>query len=80
MSKIVLPRLMHRWITLGVDPADSEDLRLKKTVMTLVSSSIAWLAIFWGSLYAESGYPLSGAIPIGYSLISLISTLHFFRT
>lgn len=80
MSKIALPRLMHRWITLGVDPADSEDLRLKKTVMTLVSSSIAWLAIFWGSLYAVSGYPLSGAIPLGYSLISLISTLHFFRT
>jgi len=65
---------------MGVSPSDPEDLRLKKAVMTIVSSSIAFLAIFWGSLYLYSGYPLSGAIPLSYSVISFSSTLHFFRT
>lgn len=80
MSKFVLPRLIRQWTTLGVAVGDSDDLRLKKAVMTLVSSSIAFLAVFWGGLYIVSGYPVSGAIPLGYSLISFVSTLHFFRT
>jgi diguanylate cyclase (GGDEF)-like protein len=72
--------LLRRWPTMGVSPSDSEDLRLKKAVMTIISTSIAFMAIFWGSLYLYSGYPLSGAIPLGYSVISFSSTLHFFRT
>jgi diguanylate cyclase (GGDEF)-like protein len=80
MKAIPLPELLRRWPTLGVAQGDPEELRLKKEVMTTVSSSIAFLAIFFGGLYAYSGYPLSGAIPLGYSLISFTSTLYFFRT
>lgn len=80
MTTTPSPGLLRRWSTLGVSPSDSEDLRLKKAVMTIVSSSIAILALFWSGLYLYSGYPLSGAIPLGYSLISFSSTLHFFRT
>lgn len=80
MTAIPLPGLLRRWPTLGVAPDDPEELRLKKEVMTIVSSSIAFLAIFWGGLYVYSGYPLSGAIPLGYSLVSFSSTLYFFRT
>jgi diguanylate cyclase (GGDEF)-like protein len=65
---------------MGAAPSDSEDLRLKKAVMTIVSTSIALLAIFWGSLYIYSGYTLSGAIPLTYSIFSFSSTLHFFKT
>ncbi len=72
--------LFRRWPLMGVAPGDSEDLRLKKAVMTIVSTSIAFLAIFWGSLYLYNGYMLSGVIPLGYSVISFSSTLHFFRT
>jgi diguanylate cyclase (GGDEF)-like protein len=71
---------LWRWAELGVAPDDSDDLRLKKAVMTIVSSSIAFLAIFWGSLYIYSGYRLPGVIPLGYALISFSSTLHFFTT
>jgi diguanylate cyclase (GGDEF)-like protein len=72
--------LLWRWAEMGVDPTDSGDLRLKKAVMTIVSSSIALLAIFWGGLYLYSGYPLSAAVPLGYAIISFSSTLHFFKT
>ncbi|MDO9467799.1 MAG: GGDEF domain-containing protein [Thiobacillus sp.] len=64
--------LYQRWLTLGVAPDDSDDLRLKKSVLTLVSSGIAFLAIFWGALYIYSGYPLSGAIPLSYTVITLL--------
>lgn len=78
--RIALPRLLQWWISLGVATDDSDDLRLKKAVMTLVASSIAGLALFWGVLYIAIGYPLPGVIPFGYSLLSLAGTLHFFRT
>ena len=65
---------------MGAAAGDSDDLRLKKAVMTIVSSSIAFLAIFWGGLYLYSGYRLSGAIPLGYAVISFTSTLHFFKS
>lgn len=68
------------WLNLGVSPQDPPDLRLKKVVMTLVSTGIATLAIFWGILYIATGYPLSGAIPLGYSVVSFASTLYFFRS
>ncbi|MDY6980240.1 MAG: GGDEF domain-containing protein [Pseudomonadota bacterium] len=81
MAKIPTPlRLLHWWARHGVSEQDSDDLRLKKEVMTIVSSAIALLAIFWGALYAVTGYPWSGAIPWSYTVIVLISTLHFFHS
>jgi len=64
---------------MGVAPEDSEDLRLKKVVLTITATSIALLALFWGGLYIHHGYPLSGAIRLGYSVISFSSILYFFR-
>jgi diguanylate cyclase (GGDEF)-like protein len=72
--------LLWRWAGMGAATDDSPDLRLKKAVMTIVSTSIAVLAIFWGSLYIYSGYPWSGAIPLSYAGISFSSIIHFFKT
>jgi diguanylate cyclase (GGDEF)-like protein len=58
---------------------DSDEIRLKKAILTLISSGIAILAVFWGSLYVFSGYPLSGAIPLGYAAISFFSITRFFK-
>lgn len=81
MANIPTPlRLLHWWACHGVSEQDSDDLRLKKEVMTIVSSAIALLAIFWGALYAATGYPWSGTIPWTYTVIVLISTLHFFHS
>ena len=67
-------------INYGVLASDSEEQRIKKSVLTLISGAIAMLAIVWGSLYTYSGYPLSGAIPLGYALVSTCSILYFFIT
>jgi diguanylate cyclase (GGDEF)-like protein len=65
---------------MGIAADDTEDLRLKKAVLTITSTSIAVLAIFWGGFYMYNGYTLSGAIPLGYSVVSLGSILHFFKS
>ncbi len=68
------------WVNRGALASDSEELRLKKAILTLISGAIALLAIIWGSLYIYAGYPLSGAIPLSYAVISFISILRFFIT
>lgn len=68
------------WMNSGAKPGDSDEERLKKAILTLIASGIAVLAIFWGLLYVVSGYPLSGAIPLTYAVISFLSIGHFFVT
>ena len=63
----------------GSKPDDTQEVRLKKAVLTIISSGIALLAIFWGSLYIVSGYPYSGAIPLSYAFISFLSIAYFFK-
>jgi len=59
---------------------DSDVEKTKKGVLTIVAMIIAFLAIFWGAAYVALGKPYSGAIPLGYALISFLSTAHYFYT
>ena len=65
---------------LGSAVDDNEQNRFQKAILTLTALIIAFLAIFWGSLYVYIGYPLSGAIPLSYAVISFISIKFFFIT
>jgi diguanylate cyclase (GGDEF)-like protein len=68
------------FVNKGALADDSDEVRLKKAILTLISSGIAILAVFWGTLYVCTGYPYSGAIPLGYSVISFFSISHFFKS
>ena len=65
---------------LSARPGDSAEVRARKSVTTLIALIIAFLAIFWGAIYALLGYPLSGAIPLSYAAITAVSTLYLFAT
>ncbi len=67
-------------VAAGLDLSDRAELRLEKTVMTLVPLIIAPLALIWGTTYCLLGHWLSGAIPMTYALISAASLSRFFRT
>jgi diguanylate cyclase (GGDEF)-like protein/PAS domain S-box-containing protein len=67
-------------VELGFLPTDDADLRLKKLALTLVPLIIGPLAFVWGSIYFLLGHPLSGSIPMSYSIISAISLTYFFKT
>src|SRR6266480_5321425 len=65
---------------IGTVPSDSEELRVRKAVLTLSSTLMASLASVWVLTYAVLGLWLSAAIPFAYQLASAASILTFART
>ena len=75
-----LPGWLRRLTDLGTLPSDSEEVRLRKSVLTLSSSLMATLAFVWVGTYAVLGLWLSAAIPFVYQLASAASIYTFART
>ncbi|MEK6222162.1 MAG: adenylate/guanylate cyclase domain-containing protein [Chloroflexota bacterium] len=76
-NKITLLELLAN---LGSHPEDSEEIKLQKAILTIISFLIATAGMFWGGLYFYYGVPLSGIVPMSYAIISYLSLLIFFRT
>jgi class 3 adenylate cyclase len=74
------PVWLRRLIDLGVLPSDSEEVRLRKSVLTLSSVLMATLSCVWVVTYAVLGLWLSAAIPLAYQLASVTSIYTFART
>jgi guanylate cyclase len=62
---------------IGADPADDDDIQLKKSVLVVCAISFMFAGFAWGLMYISFNEPLAGAIPFSYSIISLFSLLHF---
>src|SRR5471030_83996 len=65
--------LISRLANAGIDPNDSDDLKLSKSLLMFAVglmnvAPVIWLAIYWGT-----GVPLSSSIPLGYQLASTAS-------
>lgn len=75
-----LPDWLQRLTDLGSLPSDSEELRLRKSVLVLSSSLMATLACAWVGTYAVLALWLSAAIPFAYQLASAASIYTFART
>jgi adenylate cyclase len=75
-----LPAWLQRVAGLGVLPADSDELRTRKEVLTLSSVLMASLAVVWVGTYAALGLWWSAAIPFAYQLASAASIYTFART
>jgi class 3 adenylate cyclase len=71
---------LARLSDIGVTPSDSEELRLRKAVLTLSSTMMASLALVWVVTYAALGLWVSAAIPFAYQLASAASISVFART
>jgi adenylate cyclase len=75
-----LPGWLRRLTDLGTLPSDSEEVRLRKSVLTLSSTLMATLSFVWVGTYAVLGLWLSAAIPFAYQLASAASIYTFART
>jgi adenylate cyclase len=71
---------LRRLAELGTLPSDSEEIRLRKSVLTLSSVLMATLSFAWVGTYAGLGLWLSAAIPFVYQLASAASIYTFART
>jgi adenylate cyclase len=74
-----LPDWLRRLTDLGSLPSDSEELRLRKSVLVLSSCLMATFACIWVGTYAVLGLWLSAAIPLVYQLASAASIYTFAR-
>ena len=75
-----LPGWLAQYATIGGDPTDSEDLRVRKTVLVLSATLIASLSFVWVATYALLGLWWSAAIPFVYQLASATSIAIFAAT
>jgi len=75
-----LPGRLRRLIELGALPSDSQEVRLRKSVLTLSSALMVSLAFVWVGTYAALGLWLSAAIPFTYQVASVASIHTFART
>jgi len=57
--------------------SDTEEQRLRKAVLILVAGIYTVLGLLWGSTYLSLGLPLSGSIPLAYSVISGAGLFYF---
>ena len=74
-----LPRWLRRFAGVGALPSDSDETKLRKSVLVLSSSLMATLAFVWVGTYAALGLWLSAAIPFAYQLASAASIYTFAR-
>ena len=65
---------------IGADPADSDEVRLRKSLVVISAVLIGLAGAVWGVLYLALGEPLAGSIPLAYSGLTLISTFIFAAT
>ena len=78
------PRFAPSWLRhlaeIGSVPTDSEELRLRKAVLTLSAAMMASLAFVWIATYAALGLWVSAAIPLAYQVATVLSIATFART
>lgn len=65
---------------IGVDPHDSDEVRLQKTLLTVGSFMFIGAGALWGILYFSFGEVIAGSIPLGYALVSCLSVIVFHLT
>jgi guanylate cyclase len=72
--------LLSRIGAIGADPADSRELREKKTLLVLTTLAVQPAGLIWGGLYWAYGEHLAALIPWSYTPASLLALLVFART
>src|SRR2546423_9641752 len=68
-----MARLLARFAAIGATPGDTEHEQLQRGLLVGLSLLISVLAIFWGLAYIAFGEPLGGAIPLTYTILSLLT-------
>src|SRR4051794_12162833 len=64
---------------IGANPADDDELRLRKSLLVLVVLMILPVSVIWGSVYLALGSPV-GYIPLIYFGVSVLGLAYFART
>ncbi len=70
-------RILLRIARIGAGPADTDEVRLQKTLLVASTLLMAPAGILWGAIYLYFDEPLAASIPLSYSAASFVSTIIF---
>jgi adenylate cyclase len=70
-------RLLDEIGSIGADPRDDDELKVRKRFLVLCSIFVLPAGILWGLFYLAFSEPLAAAIPLGYSAMSTLSIAVF---
>ena len=75
----LIQRLLDRAATIGADPHDDDERRLRKALLVLLSVLILPISLVWGTLFLALGAP-AGAIAYLYFIVSAMALVIYSRT
>ena len=64
----------------GVSPGDTEDIRIRKSILVFAMGLMTAAPMFWLALYWLMGLQLSASLPMAYQLLSVATFLIFVKT
>ena len=76
----IVRRVLDIGARIGAHPGDSEDVRLRKSMLVMSTVMFIGAGLLWGLMYFALGEISAGWIPFGYGLVSLVSLLGFAAT
>ena len=79
-DRSLLERALPLVVNIGIDPKDSDDVRLQKSSLVLGSIMFIFAGALWGILYFLFGQPVAGTIPFSYAIVSSLSIIFFHLT
>ena len=72
-----LSTLVSRLRTAGIEPGDSDDLKLKKSLLMLAMGLTTAAPVLWLALYWLMGLNISASLPFYYQLVSLATLIYY---
>jgi adenylate cyclase len=76
----IIQQWLVRLARMGTLPTDTEDQRLRKSMLVLAAMFFALAGAMWGLAYFALDYPIPGSIPFGYAVFCIVSLVVFART
>jgi adenylate cyclase len=64
----------------GIDPTDSEELRLQKSLLIFATGLVSFASMFWLFIYGQLGPQLSSTIPFVFQLLLVGNLLIYLKT
>jgi len=80
MSRRFGTRLIDLVAAIGSDPGDPAELRVRKALIILFSILVLPVGVIWAALYWANGEAGAAALPLSYSIFSVIALVAFDRT
>jgi adenylate cyclase len=75
-SESFLYRLRHA----GIEPHDSEDLKIRKTILVFAMGLMTAAPMFWLGVYWLMGIKLSATLPLSFQLVSVATLIIYIAT